>query len=246
MSDNEENEVSKKQPSHTATLGFIEHFSFKPEEWPQWIKRFGRYRNATNLDQQTDKKQVSFLIISMGINAEDVLLAAGITDEDEKSYQTVVNKLNQYFLPKTNVVYERACFNLRIQKPGESVSDFITDVHKLASSCDYGQLRESLIRDRIIVGITDKKLSEQLQLISEITLEDTIKRVKQNETIKTQQNAVQKLSNEYQDNIQEVNKIGLVRHSILRNTETATGSQHVTRNQNTQILRVIIVGASTL
>ncbi len=49
-------------------------------------------------------------------------------------------------------------------EPGESVESFITAVHTLAEHCDFGALREELIRDRIVVGIGDAKLSESLQL----------------------------------------------------------------------------------
>ena len=40
---------------------------------------------------------------------------------------------------------------------------FITDLFNLAEHCNFGVLREELIRDRIVVGIRDKALSEKLQ-----------------------------------------------------------------------------------
>jgi len=44
-----------------------------------------------------------------------------------------------------------------------------------------------MIRDQIVVGITDPKLSEKLQLDDKLTLETAIERVRQSETIKEQQ-----------------------------------------------------------
>jgi len=61
-------------------------------------------------------------------------------------------------------VFERAKFNNRLQEQGEPVAEFITELHNLAEKCVYGSLKEELIRDRIVVGILDKKLSEKLQL----------------------------------------------------------------------------------
>lgn len=43
------------------------------------------------------------------------------------------------------------------------------------------------IRDRILVGIKNRKLSEQLQLDSDLTLSKAIQRVRQSETVKKQQ-----------------------------------------------------------
>ena len=52
----------------------------------------------------------------------------------------------------------------------------------LAEYCEFGTLRDDLIRDRIVVGIKDKKLSEQLQLDSKLTLEKAITKTMQSET----------------------------------------------------------------
>ena len=54
-----------------------------------------------------------------------------------------------------NVTYESYVFHQRIEQPGESVEDFVTDLRKLAKSCAFEQLEDSLIRDRLVVGIRD-------------------------------------------------------------------------------------------
>ena len=65
-------------------------------------------------------------------------------------------------------------FNRRVQKPDESVDSFITDLHRLAEFCEYGDLHDQLIRDRIVVGLRDAKVSEKLQTDSELTLEKAV------------------------------------------------------------------------
>jgi len=167
--DSSQTSQSQKEVKHSARLGFIDKYSFKPEHWAQWIKKFNRYRCATNLDQVEEEKQVNFLIISMGDKAENVLIAAGISQEDEKTYNTVVDKLNKYFTPKVNLTYERTKFHQRVQRENEPIADFITDVYKLASTCEFKDLNDSLIRDRLIVGTTNKIMSEQLQMIADLT-----------------------------------------------------------------------------
>ncbi|KAI2648260.1 hypothetical protein H4Q32_018307 [Labeo rohita] len=98
--------------------------------------------------------------------------------------------MEQHFIGKHNVIFERAQFNLRCQQEGESAETFITDVHKLAEHCSFGVLKDELIRDRIVVGIKDRKLSEQLQMDSELTLAKAIQKVRQSETVKKQQTII--------------------------------------------------------
>lgn len=45
---------------------------------------------------------------------------------------------------------------------------------RLAESCNFGELREELIRDRIAVSVRNTKLSEVMQLQSDLTLEKAI------------------------------------------------------------------------
>ena len=57
----------------------------------------------------------------------------------------------------------------------------------LADHCQFGTLREELIRDRIVVGIQDAKLSESLQLDPELTLAKAMTKVRQSAAVKKQQ-----------------------------------------------------------
>jgi len=82
----------------------------------------------------------------MGDAAEDILCSFSLTDEDLKSYETVLAKFHGYFVKKRNVIFERAKFNQRRQLEGESVDDFITSLHSLSEYCNYGQLREQMIQ----------------------------------------------------------------------------------------------------
>ena len=47
-----------------------------------------------------------------------------------------------------------------------------------------------MMRDRIVVGLADQKLSEKLQLDAELTLEKAIHSVRQSESVKSQQSIV--------------------------------------------------------
>ena len=70
---------------------------------------------------------------------------------------------------------------------GESVEQYIVELYNLAEHCNYGDLKSEMIRDRLVVGILDKSLSERLQLDSALTLEKAKKIIRQREAVQEQQ-----------------------------------------------------------
>ena len=93
-------------------------------------------------DQKSGDNQVNSLVYSMGEEADDIMISFGLTADDTKQYELVKNRFE-----KRNIIFERAKFNLRSQQQGESVETFITDLHCLAEHCEFGVLKDELIRD---------------------------------------------------------------------------------------------------
>ena len=58
---------------------------------------------------------------------------------------------------------------------GRSIDVFVTDLRRRAAYCDFGAIKESLIRDQIVVGISDPKLRERLLRETDLTLEKAVK-----------------------------------------------------------------------
>ena len=83
-------------------------------------------------------------------------------------------------------VEERAKFNRRNQLEGETADTYITVLYGLVENCNYGNLKEEMLRDRIVVGIRDQKLSETLQLDAGLTLEKAETSVRQREAVREQ------------------------------------------------------------
>ena len=56
----------------TYSLKPPEGFSFKPAEWPSWIKEFCRFRNASRLARENGETQRDTLLYIMGRESEKV------------------------------------------------------------------------------------------------------------------------------------------------------------------------------
>ena len=97
--------------------------------------------------------------------------------------QAELQRMHGFFQVRKNIIYERARFNQRVQQADESVEHFITNLYQLAKYCEYGNLRDEMIRDRIVMGIRDSALSERLQLDPDLTLDKVKKLVRQREAV---------------------------------------------------------------
>ena len=164
-----------------------DNFDFKqPDNWPKWKKRFEQFRVASGLNKEDEPRQVSTLLYCLGEEADDVLSSTNITKEDRDKYDTVIAKFDAFFQVRKNVIFERAKFNRRIQKEGESAEQYITALYSLVETCEYGTLKEEMLRDRIVMGIRDTRMSERLQLTADLTLESAKKQVRQKEAVSEQ------------------------------------------------------------
>ena len=121
----------------------------------------------------------------MGVEGDDIVQSLGISDDEQKKYDVIKQKFENYSIIKRNVIFERAKFNLRSQQENEPVEAFITDLFNSAEHCNFGSPCEELIRDRILIGIRDKNLSEKLQLESDLTLEKAVNLVRQRHRVYT-------------------------------------------------------------
>ncbi len=165
-------------------------FDYDAEKWPAWKARFTRFRAASDLSTKSEARQINMLIYCMGEKAEDILTSFRLSTEDAAKYDKVLEAFDAYFVIRKNIVYERAQFNSRRQLPGEPAGTFVTALNKLADTCEYGTLRDQLVRDRLVVGIADARLSEELQLDSTLTLEKAVTAIRQAELVYQQQDVL--------------------------------------------------------
>ncbi|CAC5387825.1 unnamed protein product [Mytilus coruscus] len=77
----------------------------------------------------------------------------GFAFEEEnhrKDITKVIEKFEAFCVGKTNETFERYSFNICDQKECDSIDGYVSKLRKLAKTYNYGQLEESLIRDRIV------------------------------------------------------------------------------------------------
>ena len=80
MAETETDEVNTARSFTTYQVTPPSKFSFKSSEWTRWIRRFERFRIATELDKKEEAKQVNALIYTMGDEADDIITSFGLSE----------------------------------------------------------------------------------------------------------------------------------------------------------------------
>ena len=106
--------------------------------------------------------------ISSGILQSAAILCAVMGTDCPKIMKTdkgdanrILEELRGHFVPQRHVLFERYKFNSFAQK-GETVDEFVVKLRQLAESCEFGTLKDSLIRDQLVIGTTDDVCRDRL------------------------------------------------------------------------------------
>ena len=134
-----------------------------PNKWEDWRDSFLRYRLATKLNKESGEIQVSSLIYSMVIDAENIMRSFGLEETAKNSFEAVLKKNNDDFIPKKKTIHERAHFHQRKQKIGESAEQFIRALYEIAENCDFKETKNDQIMDVILIGISDRDNNKKLR-----------------------------------------------------------------------------------
>jgi len=114
-------------------------------------------------------KQVSTLLYCLGKEAESVLTSTNATEEECQVYSTVMGKLDAFFQVCNNMMFEGAQFSHRNKLPGKTAEQYIMALYTLAANCNYSKMEAKMIHDRLIVGIRNMSLLENLQVDAGLT-----------------------------------------------------------------------------
>ena len=124
---------------------------------------------ATSLNRREETICLATLRSAMGQECLQILLNLSLSEDDKNKTDRCLEALEKYFKPSRNVVYERYVFNTCVQENDESVLSYITRLRKLAASCEYRELTDDLIRDRLVIGL--KNNSDKGRLLREKNLD---------------------------------------------------------------------------
>ena len=141
------------------------------DSWKRWKQELELYMDLAmnGRDEATKVKLFLYLIGSQGREIYDTM--AFEIPASERTLTQVLEAFDGHCNPRKNETVERFKFFSRTQDPGESQEKFVTDLKLWATTCNFGDLKDSLVRDRIIFGIQDRQLREELLKIPDLDLQ---------------------------------------------------------------------------
>ena len=150
------------------------------DNWRTFKQAFKIYSVASGLDEKSVKIQSSTFLHVIGPEALDILKIFTWDDCDKHcnaksdlhSTQCMIKKFDSHCTPKKNLTVERHIFFSRNQAYGEKFEAFLTDVKLKAKTCEFGDLKDSLIKDKIVGGIQSDQLRARLLREADLTLEN--------------------------------------------------------------------------
>ena len=85
-------------------------------------------------------------------------------DDDNKKVDKIMEKFERYCNPRKNPTFDRHSFFFsRNQREGESIDAYVTDLRNKASRCEFAELKDRLIRDRVVCGVNDTLTARHLR-----------------------------------------------------------------------------------
>lgn len=104
----------------------------------------------------------------------------------------ILNKIQGRIIGVRSETFDRYRFNSRKQQPNESVDTYVAALRLMIDQCNYTatNLRDSLIRDRIVMGISDETTRARLLQTPDLTLRSCIDTCRTFEAARAQLNSI--------------------------------------------------------
>ena len=202
MADEQQQQQQQQQqqglnfPLHVNHPGPLKLGHDSVEEWKIFKQLFKNYRIITELDKKGKEYRTAVFLHCVGpagikvYNSLEFAPAGPENNppaEDKEDIDTIIKKFDECVIGDTNETYERYVFNRRDQHSGENIESYITALRDLAKTCNFCNcLHDSLIRDRLVLGILDNGTRKLLLQKKKLTLKEAISICKGAEATQTQ------------------------------------------------------------
>ena len=132
----------------------------------------GTARTTTTVNGIAENKRAPTLLLVYGMNHYSLIRGmVSPAKPEEKTLKELCDLLKGHFDPEPVVIAERFQFYQRSQGSGESVSEFLASLRKLASRCQFGTFLSEVLRDRLVCGLSSEAIQKALLAKQDLTLD---------------------------------------------------------------------------
>ena len=99
--------------------------------------------------------QSSVFLATIGQEVFDIYDGLDFDNEEDKmDLEIVMKKFEDFFAGETHQAFESYKFHLRKQEPTEIIEAYVAALRQLEKKFNFGQLRDRLIWDQVVVGVS--------------------------------------------------------------------------------------------
>lgn len=142
------------------------------DSWKLFKQKWTNYAILTALHEQSREYQVALLLHTLGDEALKIYNGLPFdTPDTARTVDEITSAFEKFAVGESNETYERFIFNQRKQAEGESFELYVSALRQLVKSCNYcNNCIDSLLRDRIVLGIRDANTQSALLKERNLTL----------------------------------------------------------------------------
>ena len=178
------------------------------ENWKIWKQRWNNYVIVAGLTAQSPSYKIALFLHCIGEDALRIYNAFKFDNAiDRNNLEMIIKKFDEYTIGELNETYERYIFNSRNQKQNESIDAYVTCLRTLGKTCNFCDcIKDSILRDRIVLGVQDRRLRKRLLQERNLDLKKCIDLCKSAEAANTQLKSITNTGVEDVHNVTHKNK----------------------------------------
>ena len=139
-----------------------------------------------------DEAKVGCLINWMGIEGAELRSTWTLSEDEAKDVKHHLDRFESYMKPQSNFRLSRFKFRQKVQKPEQTIEDFVAELKIAIKDCRYRSDDEHII-DGIIFGTKERRIREKLLENDdpELTVKDALLQIKPIEASRIQSSGIE-------------------------------------------------------
>lgn len=221
MVDETEPTISVKSFDDLKPLSFTSSSAL--DDWQRFKKKF-TWMVATLPKNATNDRKVGLFMTKAGDEAIDIYDTLGLADKP--TLNEVITAYDNYVQLKKNTVFDRSVFYKLRQKPSQTIDSFVLQLKLQAEKCDFHkEEKDKLIRDFLVLGLTDVRLQEELLRDSTLDLTKAVNQAKIWERSKIESKALSQETQRDELAVDRINRTVSARHQSNRESQVPSSSK---------------------
>lgn len=141
----------------------------------------------------------------------------------EKTFADCVKALQKHFSPKPSEIVQRYRFYTCTQQMSENIAQFVANLRRLSNGCNFQDLN-TMLRDRLVVGVKDATIQRKLLSESELTFSKAYNLATAMELAPKDLEDIRKIATPVDPPAPTVNEMGTAKTKVSSSNQKAQGS----------------------